>query len=64
MNRIKLSFKLRNKCLSQSRVFTDNFLLNLCGYITSVEDKEKYLDILNTEFRGEIPQKFLEELLK
>ena len=46
MNRIKLSFKLRNKCLPQSRVFTDNFLLNLCGYITSVEDKEKYLDIL------------------
>ena len=64
MNRIKLSFKLRNKCLSQSRVFTDDFLLNLCRYITSVEDKEKYLDILNTEFRGEIPEKFLEELLK
>lgn len=60
MNRIKLSFKLRNKCLSQSRLFTDDFLLNLYEYITSDEDKERYLDILNTEFRGDIPDKFIE----
>ena len=64
MNRIELSFKLRNKCLSQSRVFTDEYLLNLRGYITSDEEKEKYLDILNTEFRGEIPDKFIEVILE
>ena len=64
MNRIELSFKLRNKCLSQSRVFTDDYLLNLRGYITSDEEKEKYLDILNTEFRGDIPEKFIEVILE
>lgn len=60
MNRIEKSYNLRNECLSQERVFTDSFLLNLYEYIENNEDKEKYLDILITEFRGEIPQKFLE----
>lgn len=60
MSRIEKSYNLRNECLSQERVFTDSFLLNLYEYIENNEDKEKYLDILITEFRGEIPQKFLE----
>lgn len=60
MSRIEKSYNLRNECLSQERVFTDSFLINLYEYIENNEDKEKYLDILITEFRGEIPQKFLE----
>lgn len=60
MSRIEKSFKLRMECLSQERVFTDSFLINLYEYIENNEDKEKYLDILITEFRGEIPGKFLE----
>lgn len=60
MSRIEKSYNLRNECLSQERVFTDSFLINLYEYIENNEDKEKYIDILNTEFRGEIPQKFLE----
>lgn len=60
MSRIEKSYKLRNECLSQERVFTDSFLINLYEYIENDKDKEKYLDILITEFRGEIPQKFLE----
>lgn len=64
MNRIEKSFNLRNECLSQKRVFTDEFLINLFDYIENDEDNEKYLDILNTEFRGEIPEKFIEVILK
>lgn len=60
MSIIEKSYNLRNECLSQERVFTDSFLINLYEYIENNEDKEKYLDILITEFRGEIPQKFLE----
>lgn len=60
MSRIEKSYNLRNEWLSQERVFTDSFLINLYEYIENNEDKEKYLDILITEFRGEIPQKFLE----
>lgn len=63
MSRIEKSYNLRNECLSQERVFTDSFLINLYEYIENDMDKEKYIDILNTEFRGEIPKKFLEELL-
>lgn len=63
MSRIEKSYNLRNECLSQERVFTDSFLLNLYEYIENDLDKEKYIDILNTEFRGEIPKNFLEELL-
>ena len=64
MNRIEKSFKLRNECLSQERVFTDEFLINLYEYIENDEDKEKYFDILNTEFRGDFPEKFIEVILK
>ena len=63
MSRIEKSYNLRNECLSQERVFTDSFLINLYEYIENDMDKEKYIDILNTEFRGEIPKNFLEELL-
>ena len=63
MSRIEKSYNLRNECLSQERVFTDSFLINLYEYIENNEDKEKYLDILITEFRGEIPGKFLERLI-
>lgn len=63
MSRIEKSYKLRMECLSQERVFTDSFLINLYEYIENDLDKEKYIDILNTEFRGEIPKNFLEELL-
>ena len=63
MSRIEKSYNLRNECLSQERVFTDSFLINLYEYIENNEDREKYIDILNTEFRGEIPKNFLEELL-
>lgn len=64
MNRIEKSFNLRNECLSARRVFTDDFLLNLSYYVENDEDKEKYLDILDTEFRGEIPEEFIEVILK
>lgn len=64
MSILKQSYKLRLYCLSVSRVFNDEFLLSLTYYIENGEDKDIYLDILNTEFRGEIPQKFLEELMK
>lgn len=63
MSRIEKSYNLRNECLTQERVFTDSFLINLYEYIENNEDREKYIDILNTEFRGEIPKNFLEELL-
>lgn len=64
MNRIEKSFKLRNECLSQERVFTDEFLINLYEYIENDEDRERYLDILNTEFRGDLPDKFIEVILE
>lgn len=64
MNRIEKSFKLRNECLSQERVFTDEFLINLYEYIENDKDRERYIDILNTEFRGDIPDKFIEVILE
>ena len=64
MSRIEKSYKLRNECLSQARVFTDDFLLSLYDYIISDKDLERYIDILITEFRGEIPQIFLEVISK
>lgn len=64
MNTIEKSFKLRNECLSVDRVFTDDFLLDLYDYIENEKDRERYEDILNTEFRGDIPQKFIEVILK
>ena len=64
MNRIEKGFKLRMECLTEDRVFTDDFLLNLYYYIEDEKDKERYEDILNTEFRGDIPQKFIEVMIK
>ena len=64
MSILEQSYKLRLYCLSIERVFSDDFLLSLSYYIENGEDKDIYLDILNTEFRGDIPSKFLEELLK
>lgn len=64
MNRIEKSFKLRNKCLSVDRVFTDDFLLDLYDYIENEKDRERYIDILDTEFRGDIPDKFIEVVLE
>lgn len=64
MNRIEKGFKLRMECLSVDRVFTDDFLLDLYDYIENEKDRERYEDILNTEFRGDIPQKFIEVILK
>lgn len=60
MSILKQSYKLRLYCLSVSRVFNDEFLESLSYYIENDEDKDIYLDILDTEFRGNIPQKFLE----
>lgn len=64
MNRIEKSFKLRMECLTEDRVFTDDFLLNLYDYIEDNIDMGRYMDILNTEFRGVIPQKFIEVMSK
>lgn len=64
MNRIEKSYKLRNECLTVVRVFTDDFLLDLYDYVEDEKDREKYIDILDTEFRGDIPDKFIEEVLK
>ena len=64
MNIVEKSFKLRNECLSQERLFTDEFLINLYEFIENDKDRERYFDILCTEFRGEIPPKFLEEVMK
>lgn len=64
MNIIEKSFKLRNECLSEDRVFNDDFLLNLYDYIENEIDRERYEDILNTEFRGDIPDKFIEVILE
>ena len=64
MNRIEKSYNLRNECLSEARVFTDDFLINLYNYIENEKDRERYIDILNTEFRGDIPDKFIEVILK
>lgn len=63
MNRIEKSYKLRNECLSTERVFSDEFLLSLSYYIENDKDRERYLDILNTEFRGDLPDKFIEVIL-
>ena len=46
MNRIEISYKLRNECLTEDRVFTDDFLLNLYDYIENEIDRERYEDIL------------------
>lgn len=64
MNRIEKSYKLRNECLSQPRVFSDDFLINLFEHVSDDKDMERYIDILNTEFRGDIPQKFIEVMSK
>lgn len=64
MSRLEKSYKLRLYCLSSDRIFTDEFLLSLSYCLENDKDRERYLDILNTEFRGDIPDKFLEELLK
>lgn len=64
MNRIEKSYNLRNECISGDRLFTDDFLLNLYDYIEDEKDRESYEDILNTEFRGDIPQKFIEVMWK
>lgn len=64
MNIIEIGFKLRMECLSEDRVFSDDFLLNLYDYIEDEKDKERYEDILNTEFRGDIPEKFIEVMIK
>ena len=64
MNRIEKSYNLRNECLSQQRLFTDEFLINLYEYIENEKDRERYLDILNTEFRGDLPDKFIEVILE
>ena len=63
MNRIEKSYNLRNECISEDRVFTDDFLLNLYYYIEDDEDRERYIDIIDTEFRGDIPNKFLEVII-
>ena len=63
MNRIEKSYNLRNECISEDRVFTDDFLMNLYDYIENDEDRERYIDILDTEFRGDIPNKFIEVIL-
>ena len=64
MNRIEKSYKLRNECLSEDRLFTDDFLLNLYDYIEDEKDRERYIDIVVTEFRGDIPEKFIEVILE
>lgn len=64
MNTIEKSYKLRNECLSEDRLFSDDFLLNLYDYIEDEKDRERYEDIINTEFRGDIPQKFIEVILE
>lgn len=64
MNRIEKSYKLRNESISEDRVFTDDFLLNLYDYIEDEKDRERYEDIINTEFRGDIPNKFIEVMIK
>lgn len=64
MNIIEISYKLRNECLSQLRVFSDDFLINLYDYIDDEKDKERYIDVLCTEFRGNVPQKFIEVISK
>lgn len=64
MNRIEKSYKLRNECLTVNRVFTDDFLLDLYDYIEDEKDRERYEDIINTEFRGDIPNKFIEVMFK
>ena len=63
MSRLEKSYKLRLYCLSTNRIFTDEFLLSLSYCLEDDKDKEIYLDILNTEFRGEIPEKFMEVIL-
>lgn len=64
MNRIEISYKLRNECLTVNRVFTDDFLQDLYDYVEVEKDRERYIDILDTEFRGDIPDKFIEEMSK
>lgn len=64
MNRIEKSYNLRNECISEDRLFSDDFLMNLYDYIEDEKDRERYEDILNTEFRGDIPQKFIEVMIK
>ena len=46
MSRIEKSYKLRNECLSQERVFTDSFLINLYEYIENNEDREFLEELL------------------
>lgn len=55
MNKIEISYKLRNECLTVDRVFTDDFLLDLYDYIENEKDIEGYIDLINTEFREIYP---------
>lgn len=64
MNIIEISYKLRNECLIVNRVFTDDYLQDLYDYVEDEKDRERYIDILDTEFRGDIPDKFIEEMSK
>lgn len=63
MNIIERCYNLRNECLSEPRVFNDDFLLHLFDYAEDEKDKERYIDIIITEFRGHIPDKFVEVIL-
>jgi hypothetical protein len=64
MNIIEISYKLRNECLTVDRVFTDDFLLDLYDDVEDEKDRKRYEDIINTEFRGNIPKKFIEVMWK
>ena len=64
MSVLKQSYKLRLYCLSVTRVFSDEFLESLIYDIENDEDRDIYLDILNTEFRGDLPDKFIEVILE
>lgn len=64
MNIIEISYKLRNECLTVNRVFTDDFLQDLYDYVEVEKDRERYIDILDTEFRGDISDKFIKEMSK
>ena len=55
MNIIEISYKLRNECLTVYRVFTDDFLQDLYDYVEVEKDRERYIDILDTEFREIFP---------
>lgn len=65
MRKLLKAYYLRLISTTENRIFQDDFLMNLSYDIGNDFDLLKYIELLNEEFRGDIPEVFqnrIEEL--